>query len=78
MVTWVLTNGGDGEAGAGAAGAGGGGGDEEWLGVEAVFGEEDGEVVGGDGVVAGPGVAVLGVEFDDGVAGRRGRGGGGG
>ena len=27
MVTWVLTNGGDGEAGAGAAGAGGGGGE---------------------------------------------------
>ena len=36
---------------------------------EAVVGEEEGEVVGVDGVVGGPGVAVAGVEFDGGVAG---------
>ena len=67
-------------AGDGVEGVGAlvGGGQEDGASGEAVFVEEEGEVFGGDGVVAGVGLAVAGVELDGGVAGGCGGCGGGG
>src|SRR6202044_1289591 len=59
-------------------GVGVGGGEGGGAAGEAVLVQEEGDVLGGDGVVAGVGLAPAGVELDGDVAGGCGGGGGGG